>query len=127
MEIEHDEVGNEQSEGTVEEENETEGGMAEDNIMEDVRARSPQKPLPSRKRKINPSKKERNKIRRSEGRHYTNKIGHLTAGHTIGELSNCLFNEKLLLVKNDVFDSFWDLVDFDKQNPSRFGLIRITL
>lgn len=86
---------------------------------------TPEKPLPSRERKINLSKRERNKKSKNEGRPYKNSKGLLVAGHTIGELCTCPFKCQniLLPVKNELFDNFWNLADFDKQNAYLFDLI----
>lgn len=49
------------------------------------------------------------------------------AGHSIGELCNCPIkcHEKIGAVKNEIFDGFWNLADFDKQYAHLFGLIEV--
>lgn len=96
---------------------------------EERRSRSPhptpEKPLRGRWRSRGVEKRKRNRERKNEGRPYKNSKGELIPGHSIGELCNCPLKcqETLARVQNEIFEGFWNLGDFDKQNAYLFGCI----
>lgn len=87
---------------------------------------SPAKTPKTRKRKRGLSKKERNQRRRNEGREYSNVKKQSVPGRCIGNLCHCPLKcyEKLAIEKNNIFDGFWNLGNFDKQNAYLFGSIK---
>lgn len=85
---------------------------------------SPVKSPRKRKRNVHLKKVHRDQKRRNEGREYKTKNGKLVESRTIGEMCNCPLKCKEKVSgaqKLTLFNSFWDMSDFNLQNSYLFG------
>lgn len=89
---------------------------------------SPVKSPRKRKRNVHLKKVHRDQKRRNEGREYKTKNGKLVESRTIGEMCNCPLKCKEKVSdaqKLTLFNSFWDMSDFNLQNSYLFGCVEL--
>lgn len=83
---------------------------------------TPEKAMKSRWKRKNVDKSALRKMRRNLGSSYTNQKGHKIEARTLGPPCGCKKNCRILLqgTEENIFDAFWALGDFHKQNAYLF-------